>query len=326
MKYFITGATGFIGGRIAEMLLERGHEVIALVRSPEKAKYLADKGIQLAKGDVTDKASMRQPMTGVDGVFHVAAWYKVGAKDSSMAEDINVNGTRHVLELMQELHIPKGVYTSTLAVFSDTQGRVPDENYRFTGQHISEYDRTKADAHYKVALPMIQQGLPLVIVMPGMVYGIGDQSDMRDTLVEYLKGKLPVIPKGFTLRMAHVDDIADAHIKAMEVGKPGESYIIAGPQHTLEEYFQVAEEITGVRAPRIKAPAALMKISSRLMGIVEKVIDVPTAYTSEALRVTAGTTYLGDNSKAKRELGYNPHPLREGLREVLDDEVRRLKK
>ncbi len=326
MKYFITGATGFIGGRIAEMLLERGHEVIALVRSPEKAKYLADKGIQLAKGDVTDKASMRQPMTGVDGVFHVAAWYKVGAKDSSMAEDINVNGARHVLELMQELHIPKGVYTSTLAVFSDTQGRVPDENYRFTGQHISEYDRTKADAHYKVALPMIQQGLPLVIVMPGMVYGIGDQSDMRDTLVEYLKGKLPVIPKGFTLRMAHVDDIADAHIKAMEVGKPGESYIISGPQHTLEEYFQVAEEITGVRAPRIKAPAALMKMSSRLMGVVEKVIDVPTAYTSEALRVTAGTTYLGDNSKAKRELGYNPRPLREGLREVLDDEVRRLKK
>ncbi len=318
-KYFVTGATGFIGGRLAQLLVNRGHEVVALVRNPAKAKTL--EGIQLVKGDITDKESMRQPMTGVDGVFHVAAWYKVGAKDSAVAQTINVDGTRYVLELMQELGIPKGVYTSTLAVFSDTRGQMPDESYVFHGKHISEYDRTKWEAHYRVALPMIQQGLPLVIVMPGAVYGPGDQSDLRDSVVQYLQGKFPAVPKGMELCFAHVDDIADAHIQAMEKGKPGESYIIAGPRHSLSEYFELAESITGIAAPRLKVPPAVMKGAAAVMGLVEKVIDLPAAYTSEGLRVSAGVTYLGDNSKARRELGYNPRPLREGLPETLHYEM-----
>ncbi len=143
MKYFVTGATGFIGGRVARQLVEAGHEVVALVRSPHKAKLLRALGVTIAEGDLTDKESMRAPMTGVDGVFHLAAWYKVGAKDHTMAERINVDGTRNVLELMQALAIPKGVYTSTLAVFSDTKGERVDETYRFDGSHLSEYDRTK---------------------------------------------------------------------------------------------------------------------------------------------------------------------------------------
>lgn len=321
MKYFVTGATGFIGGRLAELLVGRGHEVVALVRTPARAKNLEAKGIQFAQGDITDKESMRQPMTGVDGVFHVAAWYKVGAKDSSMAQAINVDGTRNVLELMKELNIPKGVYTSTLGVFSDTKGRVPDEHYVYHGKHFSAYERTKWEAHYKVALPMMQQGLPLVIVMPGAVYGPGDQSDLRDSVVQYLRGRFPAVPKGMTLCFAHVDDIADAHLRAMELGKPGESYIIAGPRHSLVEYFELAEEITGVPAPRFKIPPAVLKGASAVMGLVEKVVRVPPAYTSEGLRVSAGVTYLGDNSKARRELGYNPRSLRDGLPETLHYEM-----
>src|SRR6266511_2061404 len=99
-------------------------------------------------------------------IFHLAAWYKIGARASERgdAERTNVEGTRHVLELMRELHVPKGVYTSTVAVFSDTHGWVGDESYRFDGSWLSEYDRTKWTAHYQVALPMIRDGLPLVIV------------------------------------------------------------------------------------------------------------------------------------------------------------------
>src|SRR5688500_14377457 len=129
MKYFLTGATGFIGGRLAEALLARGDEVIALVRNPSKAQHLAAKGIRLIAGDITDKDSMREGMRGVDGVFHVAAWYKLGAK-SDEAEKINVGGTRNVLELMRELNIPKGVYTSTLAIYGDTRGELRSETFR----------------------------------------------------------------------------------------------------------------------------------------------------------------------------------------------------
>src|SRR6476619_3484421 len=137
MKYFVTGTTGFIGGRLARQLREAGHEVIALVRDPSKAQDLAALGVTLAPGDVTDKASMRAPMTGVDGVYHVAGWYKIGMRDKSAGQKVNVEGTRNVLETMKELGIPKGVYTSTLATNSDTHGKVVDETYHYTGHHLT---------------------------------------------------------------------------------------------------------------------------------------------------------------------------------------------
>jgi nucleoside-diphosphate-sugar epimerase len=194
MKYFVTGATGFIGGALARELVKRGHDVSALARTPAKAQDLAALGVHIYQGDITERESLRLPMSGVDGVFHVAAWYKIGAKDKRMAENINVGGTRNVLEMMCDLAVPKGVYTSTLAIFSDTGGQVVDERYVFNGEHLSEYDRTKAAAHYTVAVPMMQAGLPLVIVQPGLVYGPGDTSTLGDTLRQYLQGKLPLVP------------------------------------------------------------------------------------------------------------------------------------
>jgi nucleoside-diphosphate-sugar epimerase len=99
--------------------------------------------VTLARGDVTDRESMRAPMQGADGLFHVAGWYRIGARDKAEGRRVNVLGTRNVLELMLELRIPKGVYTSTLAVNSDTHGLLADESYRYSGRHLSEYDRPK---------------------------------------------------------------------------------------------------------------------------------------------------------------------------------------
>src|SRR5574337_232290 len=124
MRYFVTGATGFVGGAVALQLAAAGHEVHALVRNPEKAERLERTGAKLFIGDVTDKESMRAAMKGVDGVFHIAGWYKVGVRDKSDGEKVNVQGTRNVLELMKELGIRRGVYTSTLAVNSDTRGQL----------------------------------------------------------------------------------------------------------------------------------------------------------------------------------------------------------
>lgn len=324
MKYFVTGATGFIGGRVARLLAAAGHEVVALARQPEKAKALADAGVKLHAGDITEKESMRAGMHGADGVFHIAGWYKVGVRDTSAAKAINIDGTRNVLELMQELKIPRGVYTSTLAINSDTGGRVVDESYHYDGPHLSVYDQTKWAAHRQVAEPMIQAGLPLVVVMPGLVYGPGDTSAAHDVFVQYLTGKLPMVPQKTAYAWGHIDDIAGAHLLAMEKGKPGESTIIAGPVHTLIDALALAEKITGVPAPRLHPPPALLKGMAALVGVVENFAPVPEQYSAEFLRVSAGVTYIGSNAKAKREWGYNPRPLEAGLRETMEYEMKLL--
>jgi nucleoside-diphosphate-sugar epimerase len=323
MKYFLTGATGFIGAQVARQLVQAGHQVVAVVRSPEKAQDLATLGAAVHKGDVTDKESMRAPMRGVDGVFHIAGWYKIGVRDKRAGAQINIEGTRNVLELMRELQIPKGVYTSTLAVNSDTHGKLVDETYRYDGAHLSEYDRTKWAAH-KLAEQFIADGLPLVVVMPGLVYGPGDTSSVRTTLIQYLQRKLPMIPRQTAFSWAHVDDIARGHILAMEQGVPGESYIIAGPTATFEDALKLAEQITGVPVPRLRVEPGLLKAMAGLMRVVERVTPVPDDYSAEYLRINAGVTYIGDNAKARRELGYNPRSLKEGLAETLYHEMRLL--
>jgi nucleoside-diphosphate-sugar epimerase len=323
MKYFLTGATGFIGAHVVRQLAEAGHQVIAIVRSPEKAQDLAKLGATIHKGDVTDKESMRAPMSGVDGVFHIAGWYKVGVRDKSAGEQINVQGTRNVLELMREMAIPKGVYTSTLAINSDTHGQLVDETYHYDGPHLSEYDRSKWAAH-QVAEQFIAGGLPLVIVMPGLVYGPGDTSSVRTTFVQYLQRKLPMLPRQTAFSWAHVDDIARGHILAMEQGKVGESYIIAGPTSTFEDALDLAGQITGVPAPRMRLSPGPLKAMAGVMDVVEKVVPVPEDYSAEYLRINAGVTYIGDNAKARRELGYNPRSLKEGLSETLHHEMRLL--
>ena len=323
MKYFVTGATGFVGSHVARQLVDAGHQVVAIVRTPAKAADLANMGVKLHTGDVTNKESMREAMRGVDGVFHIAGWYKIGTRDKSDGEKINVHGTRNVLELMKELGIPRGVYTSTLAVNSDTGGKVVDESYRYGGPHLSEYDRTKWVAHHQVAGPMIEDGLPLVIVMPGLIYGPGDTSSARTTFVQYLRRRLPVVPRKTAYSWAHVDDIARGHVLAMEKGQPGETYIIAGPTHSLEHGMKLAERATGVPAPRVVSPA-LMRGLSAVMSAVERVAPVPAGYSGEFLRASAGVTYIGSNAKARRELGYNPRPLEEGLPETLKHEMRLL--
>jgi nucleoside-diphosphate-sugar epimerase len=317
MKYFITGATGFVGGVLARKLREQGHEVHASVRSPEKTKDLKALGIRVFKGDVTDKESMREAMTGTDGVFHVAGWYKIGTRDKSGGEKVNIQGTRNVLELMEELKIPKGVYTSTLAVNSDTHGKTVDETYHFTGKHLSEYDRSKAAAH-EVAREFIANGLPLVIVQPGLIYGPGDTSSVRESLINFLHGKLPMLPLETALCWAHVDDIAEGHILAMEKGRIGESYIIAGEPYTLYDAYVLASRVSGKKSPMAASPK-MMQVMATLVKPFDAIL--PDSYTSEGLRVIAGTTYLGDNSKAKRELEYDPRPVSEGWTETIRHEM-----
>ena len=317
MKAFVTGGSGFIGRSLIRQLIERGYEVQALARSANSANSVNLLGAQVTPGDITDKQSMRAGMAGSDVVFHVAAWYEIGSRDWMAAERINVGGTRNVLTLARELGIPKVVYTSTVGVFSDTHGAMVDEGYYTDGPFLSEYERTKWLAHYKVALPLIRQGAPIIIVMPGGVYGPGDQSVIAQLMRLFVKGA-PALPgPETTFTFAHVDDVAAGHILAAEKGRIGESYILAGPAIPLDELVDLCANLSGLRRPRWHIPAAVLRPTAPLMRSLARFAPVPTLFSDEAIR-SLGATYTAGAAKARLELGWETRPVEEGMRETLE--------
>ena len=323
-RFFVTGATGFLGGELVKQLIGRGHQVAALVRSPQRATLLKALGVDLHVGDVTDRESLRASMQSVDGIFHLAAWYKIGVRHSgTIAERVNVDGTRNVLEVARELGTPRIVYTSTVAVFGDTRGKLVDEHHYARGPFLSEYHRTKWIAHYEVAVPMMQAGLPLVIVMPGAIYGPGDTSDVRTALVQLLRGRLFITPKGAAFSWGYVEDVARGLRQAMDAGRIGENYLLTGPVHTFQEVFAIAARIAGKRRPPVHPPPAMMRAAAALASRFER-FDLPFPYPAETLRLMAGTTMIGSSAKAEKELGFAARPIEEGLRHTIEHELRQL--
>lgn len=323
MEYFVTGGTGFIGRNVVEQLVEDGHDVIALSRSPEEADHLPD-SVALVEGDITDKETLRKPMSGVDRVFHIGAWFYVGPgpRNREKSHAINVDGTRNVLELIGELDIPKAVYTSTVGVYGNTEGHVVDETHRPDIPDQCVYFKTKWKAHYEVAEPMIEDGLPLVIVQPGGVFGPEDKpyGSVRAAFRDWLRGDLPMLPRRFVLPYDYVEDVAQSHLLAMEEGEIGESYIIASEPREVQEVFGLAEEITGVSAPRFVSPA-WFTLLEKLTTPIEWVTTPPKGFEPEVFRTYGGMEILTDNSKAKEELGIAHRPFEEGLREYLEWEM-----
>lgn len=323
-RYLVTGATGFLGGELVKQLIGRGHLVTAFVRSPEKAALLGSLGVQLQVGDITDRASLRPAMEGVDGVFHTAAWYRIGApRDAHLGELINVEGTRHVLETARDLDIPRVVYTSTVGVFGDTHGQLVDETYYAEGPFLTAYDRTKWTAHYQVAVPMARAGLPLMIVMPGAIYGPGDRSGLHTTLRQLLRGRLFATPRGVSFCWGYVEDVARGLRQAMDTGRPGESYLLTGPVHTFEEAYDLAAQLAGRRKPFLHPRPFTMRAAAALTALLER-WNVQPRVASETLRLMAGTTWIGSSAKAEKELGWSARPLDEGLRHTIEHELRQL--
>ena len=315
MRYAMTGATGFVGGALARRLREEGHEVVALVRDTARATSLADLGVDLLPGDLDDHAALDRLCTGVDGLFHLAGWYKLGMRDGSAGDRVNVVGTRNVLEAALRNGVRRVVYTSTLAVNSDTEEQVVDETYRFTGEHLSHYDRTKAEAH-DVALELAGRGLPVVIVQPGMVYGPGDTAQTGAFIAQVVAGKRPMVPDAGGLCWAHVDDIADGHLLAMERGEPGRSYMLAGPRATLADGLTRVARIAGTKGP-VVLPERGVRIAAKAVGLVGRFVPLPPGYAPETFRAGLAT-YYGSPARAERELGWRARPLDDGLRETVD--------
>ena len=316
MKAFVTGGSGFIGQHVVRKLIDRGYEVNALARSEQSVAILNALGATVFAGDITDTASMRPAMEGCDLVFHMAAWYYIGAKDWMQAEAINVGGTRRVLRLAHELGIPKIVYTSTVAVFGDTQGQLVDESYYNGGPFLTEYDRTKWLAHYKVAIPLIEKGAPIVIVQPGAVYGPGDTAFVAQMMRMFYRG-LPALPGAdLVVTYAHVDDIAEGHILAAEEGRIGESYVLAGPAIPLSEMIDFWGHLLGKRSPQLKISGRYLRPFAPMMETVYNTVPgMPSLFSGEAT-ASLGATYMARADKARNELGWKTRPLQTGMLET----------
>jgi nucleoside-diphosphate-sugar epimerase len=321
VRIFLTGGTGFIGAHVARKLRERGDEVVALARSPEKAAPLRELGCEIVEGDLADKDAVRRGLAGVDAAIHGAAIYKVGIPKSDRPAmwKANVEGTEAVLDAAIEAGVPKIVYVSTVNVFGNTNGKVVDESYErdVSDGFVSYYDETKYRSH-QIAKDRIAKGAPVVIVQPGGVYGPDDHSELGDMVDQASKGKLlakPFPETGFNL--VHVEDVADGILLALDRGEAGQAYVLGGELSTMGDVLDKAAELSGKKPPRFTLPPVMVKLSAPLGPVIGPLLGFPPNL-KEAMSASHNVTYLAKDDKARRELGYSPRDLDTGLRETLE--------
>jgi dihydroflavonol-4-reductase len=319
VRAFVTGGTGFIGKRLVSKLRERGDEVVALVRNPEKAADLQRAGVELVEGDLTNVEAIRRGAEGADACFHGAAIYKVGIPKSQHDEmyESNVRGTERVLDAAIQAAVPKIVYVSTINVFGNTGREIVDESYeRPPNGFVSYYDKTKFESH-QVALDRIGKGAPIVIVQPGGVYGPDDHSEIGNMIDQFRSGKLPMVPFPETgVNMVHVDDVADGCILAFEQGETGESYVLGGEITTFRGIIEKVAQIEGKKPPKRNLPTGLMKAIAPAGPVVGKLMGMPPNMR-ELISASDGVTYWARDDKARTRLGYAPRDLETGLRQTL---------
>jgi nucleoside-diphosphate-sugar epimerase len=324
MKVFVTGGTGFIGGHVVRQLRERGDEVVAWVRNPEKGASLAALGAELRTGDLSDRAALAAGMGGCDAVIHGAAVYEVGIPRSERPAmyETNVVGTENTLGAALDTGIGKVVYVSTVGAFGNTHGEVVDESYEHPAQSFtSYYEETKYEAH-QVAKRLIAEGLKCVIVQPGGVYGPDDHSALGKQMLDFLDGRMPFVPfADLGMNMVHVDDVATGVLLALDKGEVGESYVLGDEITTMRGLMDATAKVAGKRAPRANIPTSLLKVAAPFGPVIGKLMGQPPNMR-ELISSSDGVTFWAKQDKAVRELGFAPRGLETGLRQTFEAEGR----
>jgi nucleoside-diphosphate-sugar epimerase len=232
--------------------------------------------------------------------------------------DANVRGTERVLGAALAAGVMKAVYVSTVAVFGDTHRQVADEAWeRPQGQGFtSVYEQTKVEAHQR-AKQIGAQGLPLVTVQPGVVYGPGDQSEVGGLFARLLKGQLPLAPfPELGVTPVHRDDAAAGIVLALDKGVAGESYVLAGEPTTMGDVLRELARVAGKRAPRGALPPVLVKAMVPVGRFVGPLLGFPPNLR-ELLASSHDVTFWASSEKAQHELGWTFRPLAEGLATVV---------
>jgi len=316
MKALVTGANGFTGSHLVKALEQRGDVVVGLVRKSSNLERLSDCKVQFVYGEITDRDALKTAMTGVDWVFHTAAYVELGLVDAAEMERVNVEGTRAVMEVAQAVGVSKVVYCSTIGVFGDTKGQVVDETFQRTQADFSSaYDRTKYEAQ-QIVDQFAAKGLPVVSILPSGIFG-ADDPHFGPVLQQFLKKGLKLWAGGDRITgIVHVDDLVAAMILAAEKAKPGEHYIISAGDLTTREMFNLLSQETGIPVPR-EAPKPLVRLAGNLLDPIGRLLKWQPPLSRERVHYVYDRCVRVDATKARQELGWQPRSVSETLREIV---------
>ena len=320
MRVFVTGGTGFVGGAVVRCLLQYGFEVVAFARQGADLRQLQGLPVNITEGDLSTVEIMKKAMLGCDWVFHVAGLYAFWGYSWEQFYESNVQGTRNVLAAALDVGVQRVVHTSSIAVLGPPrQGDTADENTSTKYQDlIGFYKRSKYLAEEVVA-EFISRGLPVVMVNPSAPVGAGDWKPTATgrVIVDYLNNKMPAFVESHQ-NLVDVEDVASGHVLAAQKGVFGERYILGGENMTLKQYLDILSEVSGLPKVRKQIPYGVALGWSYIDIFLAKVIKGynPRA-TPTAVKVGKVHSYY-DSSKAKRELGYDPHPVREALKKAVE--------
>jgi dihydroflavonol-4-reductase len=316
----VTGANGFVGSQVVRELLQRGHDVTALVGADLGAENLAGLPIKIRELDLLDRGSVKRALAGADAVIHSAACYAFWKRDPRDFYRVNVDGTRNVLAAARELGCRKVVYTSSTATLSP--GFHADATGAELGDEDNVLDLRRFRGHYKmskamaevVALREAARGLPLVIVHPTTVLGPGDRrpTPTGTIVVHFLNGRM----KAYTNLMQNlvdVRDVAAGHVLALTHGRPGERYVLGGENRPMSEVVRLLAEITGLPAPWFAIPHALLHGMGRINEWLSDHVTHHEPLVPFEAKLHAVDSRPFDSGKAQRELGYSARPAREVL-------------
>jgi dihydroflavonol-4-reductase len=319
MKALVTGATGFIGAAVVRALINAGTEVRVLARKESDFQNLSLFKLDGHYGDLRDRGSLRQALTGCQHLYHVAAHYALWAKDPSIFYDVNVTGTRNLLETAREVGVERILYCSTIGAIGlpPGGGLGTEETPVSLSQMAGDYKRSKYLAEQEV-LKLAKAGLPVVIVNPSAPVGEGDvkPTPTGQVIVDFMKGRMwAYLETGMNL--VDVDDVAAGHLLAMQKGRVGERYILGNRNLTLREVFETLSRITGVKAPTVKLPwQAILPLAYANQFVADYITHKPPRIPLEGVRMAKYCMHY-DCSKAIRELGLPQRPVEVALEKAV---------
>ncbi|MEO7207457.1 MAG: hopanoid-associated sugar epimerase [Steroidobacteraceae bacterium] len=309
MKALVTGATGFVGAAVARALLRGQWQVRVLARRGSDRRNLQSLEVEVSEGDLTDLESLQRAAQGCDGLFHVAADYRLGARDPTELYRTNVEGTRNVLSAAHHSDVQRIVYTSSVATIGIPADGTPgdEQNANSLENMIGHYKRSKYLAE-EVVREAAHAGLAVVIVSPSTPVGPGDvkPTPTGQLVLDAAAGRMPAyVDTG--LNIVHVDDVAAGHLLAYEHGKTGERYILGGQDMALREILEVIACLEGRSPPRVRLPYGVVLPIAYLAEGFARLSGRSGRITLEGVRMSRKKMFFS-SAKAVRELGYRWRP------------------
>lgn len=312
----VTGASGFLGWHVARNLLAKGLKVKALVRPSSKLIDLD--GVERVTGDLRDPASLRQAVDGCELVFHVAADYRLWAKDESEMYRSNVDGTRNLLSAARQSGVSRIVYTSTVGCIGMHDGVLGNESSPVSIADMKgAYKRSKFLAE-EVALAAAREGLPVVIVNPTAPVGSHDvkPTPTGKMVLDFLRRKMPAfIDTG--LNIVDASETAEGHWLACEHGKPGERYILGGENLTLEQIFGSLSKLSGIPAPSTRIPYAVAYAAGVVSTGWARLTGAEPRAPLDAVRMSRHKMWVSTD-KAEKDLGFRASAPEKGLGKAVE--------